>query len=473
MGEPATERWTTRTGPGWLLWRRPMKLQGPLEEGSQAMLRRRYGQYTVGRKRICIAAACGGEGDKMTGVAGRHGVITEEGIRALRSRVGIPLAPEGSPFFEEATEDNIRNFAHSTGDVNPLFTDAAYSRETRWGAPVAPGCMLFSMGIPEGRPITALEREEGRGGGLPGVHAVWAGVDFEWFVPVLLGDVIYCVSYLSDVQEKQGRFAGRELLTTRQNVFRNQRSEVVAKSATIEMRVERDAARETAKYQHQPHIYTDEELAAIDEAYEREGARGAESCYWEDVAVGDEIPPIVRGPFVSTDAISFKMGYGFGPLVRTGKVAHEYRTRHPEAYVRNALNIPDVVERGHWEPDFARETGLPGCYDYGPQRVSWLGTLLTNWMGDDGWLKGLSVRVRRFNITGDLPWLRGRVAGKSVSGGEHMVACDVWAENRRGEVTASGRATVLLPSKGSGPIKFPAMGQPSYPSWEGPEGKVI
>ena len=54
----------------------------------------------------------------------------------------------------------------------------------------------------------------------------------------------------------------------------------------------------------------------------------------------------------------------------------------------------------------AIEVGMPGGYDVGPQRISWLGQLMTNWMGDDGFLRRLNVSVRRPNIFGDVSWCR-------------------------------------------------------------------
>lgn len=44
---------------------------------------------------------------------------------------------------------------------------------------------------------------------------------------------------------------------------------------------------------------------------------------------------------------------------------------------------------------------MPGTYDYGPQRSSWMCTLITNWMGDAGVLKRVRTEMRRFNIVGD------------------------------------------------------------------------
>ncbi|MDP2955174.1 MAG: hypothetical protein Q8N53_02030, partial [Longimicrobiales bacterium] len=86
-------------------------------------------------------------------------------------------------------------------------------------------------------------------------------------------------------------------------------------------------------------------------------------------------------------------------------------------------------------------------YDYGPERVSWMGHLMTNWAGDDGFLQELNVEIRRHNIVGDTTWCRGKVAAKEVSEGQHRVRCQVWAENQRGETTVTGTAVVALPTR--------------------------
>jgi hypothetical protein len=68
-------------------------------------------------------------------------------------------------------------------------------------------------------------------------------------------------------------------------------------------------------------------------------------------------------------------------------------------------------------------------------------------MGDDGWLHTLKVQVRQFNIVGDLTRCQGVVTAKRIEAGRHLADCDVWAENQRLEQTASGSATVELPSR--------------------------
>ena len=75
----------------------------------------------------------------------------------------------------------------------------------------------------------------------------------------------------------------------------------------------------------------------------------------------------------------------------------------------------------HWEEDFALEVGAPGAYDYGPERCSWLTHHLTNWMGDDGFLRRAECKVRRHNPEGDLLFIKGRVKRKFVEDGRHLV----------------------------------------------------
>ena len=54
-----------------------------------------------------------------------------------------------------------------------------------------------------------------------------------------------------------------------------------------------------------PPTYTAAEIAEIHAAQDREVVRGAEPRYWEDVAAGDELPPVVRGPHSVMDRVAW------------------------------------------------------------------------------------------------------------------------------------------------------------------------
>lgn len=398
----------------------------------------------------------------MTSTERRHAQITEEFIAALRARKGLPIARDDRGKYTQINGDASRAFSIGTGDANPFYTDDEYARQTRWGTVVAPPGILLATGLPEGRELTDEERESGRGGALPGVHGMFAGRDFEWYEPMLEGDRIARVTYEAGFIEKQGKFAGRQLLQLGETIFRNQHGRVVAKMLGSRMRTERDAARGRKTYWREPTEWTEEDLERVYQMYENEQARGAETRYWEDVEVGDSLGEMVRGPFRITDGVAWEMGWG-GPYARTGKVDHEFRKRHPKAYVKDRLGIWDVVERVHWDESLAQEVGVPAVYDYGAQRVAWVSNFMTNWMGDDAWLKRLWVQVRRFNIWGDALFHTGEVIEKRIVDGEYQVICDFHAQNQIGEIVAPGQAIVLLPSREGGMPKLPAKGQPEYP----------
>ena len=48
---------------------------------------------------------------------------------------------------------------------------------------------------------------------------------------------------------------------------------------------------------------------------------------------------------------------------------------------------------------------------------------------------------------GDTQWCKGKVTRKYVHDNAPLVDIEIWAENQRGEVTAPGHATVMLPSR--------------------------
>lgn len=102
--------------------------------------------------------------------------------------------------------------------------------------------------------------------------------------------------------------------------------------------------------------------------------------------------------------------------------------------------------QGHESPASCHE--LPQPYDYGPERISWLGHLVTDWMGDEGFLKRLNVQVRRHNIIGDLTICQGDVTRTWQDGGENLVELAARCRNQNDEETAVGTAVVALRSRG-------------------------
>ena len=353
----------------------------------------------------------------------RFPTITPEALANLQARLGKPVRrPE--PYIEVATRDAIRHWAHGIGDRNPHWAAARQ----------APPTILFAMD----RIVS------GYVGGLPGIHAMYAGTDFRWERPIRMDDRVVGDSVLHALIEKPSKFAKRAIQQIYRTTFTNQRGEVVCEADSWCFRTERETARERGKYTSEgPHQYSATELAAIKQAYATETIRGATPRFWEDVTVGEAMPEVVKGPLTVTSVVAFVQGWG-SLYVRGHGLAFDMFERHPALGIPNGFGVPEPPERVHWDEAMARAVGVPGAYDYGPERVAWLGHLVTNWMGDRGFLRRLHARVLRHNLIGDTTWCRGRVTGKAPGG---VVTLALDGTNQRGEVIADGTAEVVLPTR--------------------------
>lgn len=368
--------------------------------------------------------------------------ITREGLDDLRKRIGVKIGATAEPWCHEATRDNIRHYAHGIGDDNPLWCDPDYAAGTAYGGIVALPSFLFSTS----RIVS------GYVGGLPGVHAMWSGADWTWHKPVLRNDEIVTEAYLKDLVEHETRFAGRAVQQTYHVDFFNQTGDKVAEADSWCFRTERDHAREKGtKYKEvrarPPRRYTDAELARVYDLYRAEEVRGKRTRYWEDVNVGEALPTMAKGPMTVTGFIAYAQGWG-GLYIRANKLAWRLIDAHPGVGIKNRYGIPDVPERVHWEEEFAHEVGAPGAYDYGPERCSWLTHHLTNWMGDDAFLRRAECKVRRHNPQGDMLFIDGKVTRKFVENGRHLVEIAQVGVNQDDEQSVVGSGIVELRSRG-------------------------
>lgn len=381
-----------------------------------------------------------------------YGVLTDEGIARLRERVGIQYNKPAPPHNYEVTWDGTRHFAYGYGDSNPLWCEKDYGAATRWGGLIAPPNFIYTMGEPGAPPQPAEVKAKLKGDPLVGLGSYQAQMEIEWWRPLRLGDRLWKRSALIGVEVKEkSEFSGRSVAEVQGWVYYNQDEDLVAIQRGTWIRAERHASAERKKAYDLPEPYLAEELQAIEAAYDAEVVRGAAPLYFEDVAEGDEIPTIVRGPLRTSDIIVWHVGWGM-QLTPPGAFGLSYRIRKrtPGLFTPNELNVPDTVQRLHWEQAWANKLGIPVPYDYGGLRETLLTNAITNWMGDDGWLWKLSCQHRKFVYNGETYWIKGKVARKHQEDGRNEVHLDVWVENRRGTVVTPGTAVVLLPSREAG-----------------------
>jgi acyl dehydratase len=387
----------------------------------------------------------------MTGDPGGYGILTDESFERSRKRTGIPqrISPA---HITEVNADATRHFAYGYGDDNPLYCDPGYGKNTRWGTLIAPPNFTYCMGENAAPVLTLEQRQALKGDPFAGLGSYQAAMEFEYYRPLLAGDRCHVLRAQVGVQDKQSRFGGRAAHVTNDFLYANGHGQIV----TIQRGTWINAERHTSKArseEKQPvnfEPYADDQIAEIDAAYDAETRRGSRTRYFEDVEVGEEIQPRVKGPLVVTDLVVWHIGWGM-QLTPPGTfgIARKVRKKAPGLYPPNARNIPDTVQRLHWDPARAQELGIPMSYDYGGMRETWLTHALTDWMGDDGWLFKLRCQHRKFNYIGDTTWIRGKVMDKVQADGRNEVHLEVACWNQRGEQTTPGSAVVLLPTRES------------------------
>ena len=380
----------------------------------------------------------------------------EEDIERAKALVGR-WAPSGNrEWLTRATHDAMRNFARCYGDDNPLFASEDYGCSTRWGGQIAPPMIPIGLNRPlyGDPPKEPMKRPSFRG-----IHVFVSGSTWNWYRPLVEGDELYSFGGTESVEEKRSEFAERSVFVTYASVKMNQRAEIVAISRTLAIHTERKTARERGKYGSiEPATYSDDDIARIDAIYDAEEVRGPTPRYWEDVAVGDALQPMAKGPLTTTDMIVFHSGgYGYVPYEPcSNRIAHRNRQRIAPFYVKNEYGVPDCAQRVHWDSAWAQAIGNPMAYDYGVMRDCWLSHFMTDWMGDDGWLVSQSSQIRKFNYIGDTHVLTGEVTGKRVEDGRCLVDIEMRGTNQRDVVTCPGTATIALPSREHGPVALPA-----------------
>jgi acyl dehydratase len=366
-----------------------------------------------------------------------------------------------APHYLVPDIDAFRHVAQAYGDDNPLWSDPDYAKESVWGGVIAPPPLVGGdslIGVDEVPRVAPEFKELMRGDPLRGVHAFYSASAREWWAPLRPGRRVARRNALVGVLDKPSEFAERAVHEWTGQVFQDDQGAILSGQYRLMIRTERTKARAKKKNDAiELAAYTDEEIEAIEAQYDAEGPRGATTRWWEDVSVGDVVGPMVKGPLTVTDMICWHVGMGMGLYgVRPLRLGYQNRKRIPRFFHRDDQNVPDVMQRVHWDPEFARRAGNPTTFDYGRMRETWLIHLCTDWMGDDAWLWKLDCEFRKFNFVGDTQWLQGTVTDTYLAPGNRpAVDIDLVATNQRGEVTTPGHATVLLPSREHGPVVLP------------------
>lgn len=362
--------------------------------------------------------------------------LTDEMIAEAEKLVGTPLRIE--QWNHEATRDTIRHYAWGVGDNNPLYNDPAYAASTIYGGIIAPPTFLYSI-------FSAA-----MGLGMAGVQPIYGGTKWEFYEVIKRNDEITCEAKVGPIKVMTGSTAKRFVMQTCLVDYVRSDGVLVGRSEGRTFRIPRSQASGGLSYDRkEPRRWSIEELEEIQAEAVAEPLRGAETRYWEDVELGEQLPKVVKGPIDLQTMTGYYAGLIGAPSMKSVEMKWLYRWR--------AKNAPDLLPNnydptfygeitnpglGHIDPDTASEVGMPGAYGNGAQKTAWMAHPVLNWMSDAGFMTELESRLRRPDVFGDLVRCGATVTAKPEPG---VVELSLDAVNQDGETTATGRSVVQLP----------------------------
>ena len=144
----------------------------------------------------------------------------------------------------------------------------------------------------------------------------------------------------------------------------------------------------------------------------------ADQVYFEDLSVGQELPPIKIAPD-KQQLVKFAAGSGdFNPL--------------------------------HFDENFPllKPMGLTENIVHGRFKYAQVGRVVFALAGYKGRVRKFGVSYRGMDMLNKQITAGGVVRAKRQEGGENLVDVDVWTEDPDGKKTTPGTATVALPSRG-------------------------
>ncbi|MDY6950348.1 MAG: amino acid adenylation domain-containing protein [Thermodesulfobacteriota bacterium] len=339
---------------------------------------------------------------------------------------------ERMPWNTTVTADAIRHFAYGISDDNPLWVDREYASKSCYGRLAAPPAFLSSVLYPmlHGAPMD-----------MP-LASVIVKLEYEWFQPVLEGDSLRATARQIDVLESKDT-SGRPLVyIVSETSYWNQHGELAGKAMGTMARVAQDGKKRLVE--RPIHQYSEKEIERIGEALKGEVRTGSRDLFGEDLDVGHELPPLVRGPLTIGDMICWQAA--IGPSYRAGSLGYQDIMKAPHTAVKNPVTgWPVKFSQQHEDFQLASQRGMSAPFDNGVMRFSWLSPLLTNWIGDKGLLKRLSVQIIAPNLYGDTTWYRGIVTKRHDIHSGTSVRVKITGINQGGITTTQGEAEVFLP----------------------------
>jgi hypothetical protein len=345
-------------------------------------------------------------------------------IEALQDRIGVREI-ETAAWATAATPDAVRHFALGIGDAN-----------LRWlgqgGMHAVPPSFFYAAG-----PRINATRCPAADG-WQWTHAAW-----RWHAPLAIGQAIVATSWVEAIDEALLPGGGGIHTVRHRAEFHAADGALLAEVETRETScpigvgyVPPAAGPPFAPW----HL---DDLVDIYSVYAAEAPRIAPRSF-DEVAVGDTLPTLAKGPIGASATIAYLQG--IGGLAVADRLAWQAAQARPYEMTDNVAGVPETQDRVHWDGDFARLRGLPGASPPSSARSCWLIHQVTDWMGDGAILREADCTIDGLDREGDALLIHGEVVDRFVRDGRHFVRIAQRMLRRDRSVSASGAALVEFPA---------------------------
>lgn len=147
-------------------------------------------------------------------------------------------------------------------------------------------------------------------------------------------------------------------------------------------------------------------------------------CY-ENVAVGEDIDPLIKGPLTSAHLMRW-----------SAAMENWHKIHYDRRFAREHDKLPDLLVNGTLKQQFIMQ-------------------LLRNWAGSDGWVWKVEFQFRAMNAVDETLKIWARVAAKREAEAYGLVDLELGIVNADQRESTPGKAVVALPYEKGAAVPYP------------------
>jgi acyl dehydratase len=147
--------------------------------------------------------------------------------------------------------------------------------------------------------------------------------------------------------------------------------------------------------------------------------------YFEDVAVGAEIPGLEKGPMTTAHLMRW-----------SAAMENWHKIHYDRSFAMEHDKLPDLLINGSLKQQFVMQ-------------------LLADWAGPGGWVWKAGFQFRAMNLVNETMRIWGQVTGKREGSDYGLIDIQLGILNDNDKESTPGTAVVALPFRGGPPVPYP------------------